>query len=370
MRLHRFRSHAVWGLSAAIVLSSAVLDVRLPAQGAGPAAQSSGATEPAVESHGPTPTPALLVGEKSGARLAIVDPDTLGIVARVPVGNGPHEVAASGRYAYVSNSGSAAVTVVDVLAQSRLPSIDTAPFGSLHGLTTAAGKLYISHEGTRIITRYNPETRAMEWAYGTGMGSHLILVSPDERTIYLASGNGQRFGIMEQSAGRGGGGGGGARGGGRGGANWTFTTFPSGSRMEGMDITPDGREFWVLDMNENKVVIVNIADKTIAGSFTLPTKFTNRVRFSVDGRYAFFNELEGPELFVFDAVTRREIKRIPVGAGGEGIFPDPRGGRVYYAVSRGNKLAAIDVNTLTVASEVGGLENPDGMAWYGAEVNP
>src|SRR5437762_8234533 len=42
-----------------------------------------------------TPSPALLVLEKSDNMLAIVDPANLQIVARVPAGQDPHEIVAS-----------------------------------------------------------------------------------------------------------------------------------------------------------------------------------------------------------------------------------------------------------------------------------
>ena len=47
----------------------------------------------------------LLVLEKSQNNLVIIDPVSLNIVARVPVGNDPHEVVASddGKVAYISN---------------------------------------------------------------------------------------------------------------------------------------------------------------------------------------------------------------------------------------------------------------------------
>src|SRR5256885_14248644 len=54
-----------------------------------------------------TPSPALLVLEKSDHSLAIVDPENLQIVARVPAGPDPHEIVASpdGKLAYISNYG-------------------------------------------------------------------------------------------------------------------------------------------------------------------------------------------------------------------------------------------------------------------------
>src|SRR3989440_1057347 len=54
-----------------------------------------------------TPSPALLVLEKSDNSLAIVDPANLQTVARVPAGPDPHEIVASpdGKLAYISNYG-------------------------------------------------------------------------------------------------------------------------------------------------------------------------------------------------------------------------------------------------------------------------
>ena len=69
-----------------------------------------------------TPNPALLILSKQNQTLAIVDPANLNIVARVPVGNDPHEVIASsdGATAYVSNYGFGAfhtIAVVDLIHQ-------------------------------------------------------------------------------------------------------------------------------------------------------------------------------------------------------------------------------------------------------------
>src|ERR1700753_1105461 len=54
-----------------------------------------------------TPSPALLVLEKSDNAMAMVDPASMKVVARVPAGTDPHEIVAStdGRVAYISNYG-------------------------------------------------------------------------------------------------------------------------------------------------------------------------------------------------------------------------------------------------------------------------
>jgi DNA-binding beta-propeller fold protein YncE len=52
-----------------------------------------------------TPQQSLLALSKKDQTLAILDPSSLRVLARIPVGNDPHEVIASsdGKTAYVSN---------------------------------------------------------------------------------------------------------------------------------------------------------------------------------------------------------------------------------------------------------------------------
>ena len=76
-----------------------------------------------------TPKSALLALSKQDHTLSIIDPATLKVVARVPVGDDPHEVVASadGKTAYVSNYGFGAfhtLAVIDLVGQKQMPFID------------------------------------------------------------------------------------------------------------------------------------------------------------------------------------------------------------------------------------------------------
>src|SRR3984957_5116795 len=89
-----------------------------------------------------TPANALLVLEKEQNTLVIVDPASLTIAARVPVGDNPHEVAVSadGKTAYISNYGGNTIAVVDLVAQKPLAPIDLGALRQPHGLEFDGGK--------------------------------------------------------------------------------------------------------------------------------------------------------------------------------------------------------------------------------------
>ena len=307
-----------------------------------------------VVSFGPTPKEALLVGEKAAGRLVIIDPETLEIVARIPAGGNLHELATDGRYVYIG-SNLPGITVVDAIAQKRVEPIDISAFGDRHAITFAGSHLYVGHENQRLISRYDPATKKFDEVIGLPGGSHMLIVTADEQRIFTASSNAQVIAIIDRVTND------------KGRKNLVFTTFPGDTRMEGIALSPDGTEFWVLHMNAKKISIIDVPQKKLISTISFEGGLNNRIKFTNDGKYVLMNELQGNELRVWDVSTRKEVKRIDVGAGGEGIFIDPVRPRAYYTVSAGNKLVVIDTNTMTVIKEIPGLLNPDGMDWFRAK---
>jgi DNA-binding beta-propeller fold protein YncE len=306
-----------------------------------------------VVSYGPTPKEALLVGEKDAGRLVIIDPESLEIVARIPAGGNLHELATDGQYVYIG-SNIPGITVVDAIAQKRVESLDISAFGDRHAITFAGNHLYIGHETQRLISRFDPATKKFNEVIGLPGGSHMLLVTPNEQRIFTASSNGQVIAIVDRVTTD------------RGQKNSEFTSFPGDTRMEGMALSPDGKEFWALHMNAKKISIIDVEEKKLVGTISHEGGLNNRIKFTKDGKYVLMNELLGNELRVWDVATRQEIKRIDVGAGGEGIFIDPVRPRAYYTVSAGDKLVVIDTDTMTVIKEIHDLQNPDGMDWFSA----
>ena len=89
----------------------------------------------------------------------------------------------------------------------------------------------------------------------------------------------------------------------------------------------------------------------------------NRLKFTPDGRQVFITSLQTGELTIFDARSRKELKRIKLGKGAAGILLDPVGPRAFIACSAHNYIAIIDLKTLEITGypDVGGV--PDGLAW-------
>src|SRR3984885_12937350 len=137
----------------------------------------------------------LLALAKSDHTVAIVDPVTLQVLARVPAGPDPHEIIASddGRLAFISNYGGSdsalhTISVVDLVAQKALPAIDLGALRSTHGLVFAGGKLYFTAETNKVIGRYDPATQRVDWVLGTGQDrTHMVEVSESLESIFTSN---------------------------------------------------------------------------------------------------------------------------------------------------------------------------------------
>ena len=315
-----------------------------------------------------TPANALLVLEKEQNTLVIVNPASLTIVARVPVGDNPHEVAVSddGKTAYISNyggegGGGATIAVVDLTAQKPLAPIDLGALRAPHGLVFAGGKLYFTAEGAKVVGRYDPSTQKIDWVMGTGQNrTHMVTVSKDLKTIFTSNVSSATVSIIEQGAAQGPGPGRGP--GGSGAPDWNITNIPVGRGSEGFDLSPDGKQLWVANAQDKTISIIDVASKKVVQ--TIPsTGSANRLKITPDGKYVFVSDLSGNDLLVIDAATRQEHKRITLPANSEGLLMAPDGSHAYTTLNSRDAVAVIDLKTMTVTGEVKTGRGPDGLAW-------
>ena len=337
-----------------------------------------------------TPRESLLILSKQDHTLAIVDPEKLKVLARIPVGNDPHEVIASsdGNTAYVSNYGGGAyntLTAVDVALQTPLHTIDLGPLRGPHGLDFAGGKVWFTAEAAKAIGSYDPLSSKVDWILGTGQNrTHMIYVAPNLKRIIVSNVSSGTVSIIESAGVRSPSAGPNAAPPSGPGArvnsqqagsspppagppreDWNETVVKVGNGSEGFDISPDGKEIWVANGQDGTISVIDVAQKKVTQTLTAKLDRANRVKFTPDGKLVFVSMLNSPDVAVFDAAGRREAKRIPVGHGAAGILMQPDGSRAFVACTPDNYVAAIDLKSLQVTAHIDAGGGPDGLAWAG-----
>jgi YVTN family beta-propeller protein len=332
----------------------------------------------------PTPQTSLLVLSKQDHTLAIVDPATLGVVARVPVGDDPHEVIAStdGTTAYVSNCGFGAfhtLTVVDLVHQKRLASIELGALRGPHGLTFVAGKVWFTAEAAKAIGSYNPAISQIDWIMGTGQNrTHMLYVFPNARRILTTNVNSGTVTIMNKVDARpgpppgmpppGNPPPGAPRPGGfrpppgPPGGEWELTVVPVGHGSEGFDVSQGNKnEAWVANAGDGTISIIDIDAKKVTATLAANVPGANRLKFTPDGKLVLVSA--GPDLVILDAATHQVIKRLTTGHDSGGVLIQPDGLRAYESCCSDNYVAVIDLKALEVVGHINAGGGPDGLAW-------
>jgi YVTN family beta-propeller protein len=305
-----------------------------------------------------TPSPALLVLEKTDSTLAIVDPASLKIVGRVPAGSATHEVIASvdGKFAYVTNYNDQKgprkeLAVVDLTAQKAMTPVDLGALRAPHGITFAGGKVYFTAEANKAIGSYDPATKQVDWILGTGQNStHMVAVSKDLKRIFTSNIGSSTICMIEQTSN--------PRG-----TDWNVTVIAVGKGPEGFDLSVDEKQVWAANSQDGTVSIVDVATKKVVDTINVQTKHSNRLKITPDGKLALISDPEGGSVLIVDTASHKVVKTLNVGRGAEGIQLQPDGARAYVALSEENSVAVVDLKTLQVTGHITGLRGPDGMAW-------
>jgi YVTN family beta-propeller protein len=298
----------------------------------------------------------LLALSKSDHTLAIIDPSNLEILARVPVGQDPHEVIASsdGKTAYVSIYGGGSLhelNIIDLVAMKPLNTIDTRPLFGPHGLTFVDGKVWFTAEGSKAVGCFDPQTQKVNWCMGTGQDrTHMIYVTAGADNIYTTNVASGTISILSKT-----------KTGNR--ENWDQTIIPTSTGTEGFDVSPDGTESWAAASDNGKIYIIDPDAKKIKKTLDAKIVGANRLQFTPDGKRVLISSLRSGALSIYDADTYKEITKINIGHGAAGIMVDPDGSRAFVACSPDNYIAVVDLKTYKVTSHIDVGKNPDGLAW-------
>ena len=292
----------------------------------------------------------LLIGNKSDDTVTFVDAETLEVLGQTTTGRGPHElvVTPDGKWAYVANyeGPGDSLSLIDVGKRKEIRKIPLKPYFGPHGLTVSkdGSRVYVTCERTQCVVEINTGSQEVERSYPTGQkGSHMLVLSPDERQIFTANmGSGSVTAIdLEKGV--------------------IAAVIETGKECEGIDITPDGKEVWVTNRAEDTLSIIDAIKHEVLA--TLPCQgFPIRIKIVPGGDLALVSCARSNELAIFDVARRKLIKRISTGTTPVGILVEPDGSRAFIANTRSHKVIVVDLKSLEIIGSISAGNTPDGLA--------
>ena len=219
-----------------------------------------------------------------------------------------------------------------------------------------------------------PRPRKIDWIMGTGQNrTHMLYVTADEKQVYTTNVSSATVSILEQVTLPPMGPPSGVRrraqaappapGGNQPRTDWNQTVIPVGKGSEGFDVSPDGRELWTANAQDGTLSVIDLKTRTVTATLDAKIFGANRLKFTPDGKLVLISSLRDGNLVIYDAASRKEFKRVPIGHGAAGILMDPDGGRAFIACSPDNYVVVVDLKTFAVTGHIDVGGEPDGLAW-------
>ena len=317
----------------------------------------------------PIPKKALLALSKTDHILAIIDPNSLNILAKIPVGIDPHEVIASadGKLAFVTIYGGGSfheLNILDLVEKKALPSLDTKPFLGPHGLVFSDGKAWFTAEGSKMVASYDPALGQINWAMGTGQDrTHMIWVDSQGHRIYTSNVSSSTISILTNSliqprpfpngflppdA--------------KAHWEWSQVIIPVANGSEGFDVSPDGAELWAAGSENGIISIINTKTQKLESQIEAKAIGANRLKFTPDGKRVLITSLRNGDLFVFDAITHTLLNKINTGHGAAGILIEEDGSRAFIGCTADDYVAVLDLKSYAIIGHIP-IAGADGLAW-------
>jgi YVTN family beta-propeller protein len=315
----------------------------------------------------------LLVLNKSDNTVSLIDLASRKVVATVPTGVGPHEVAVSpnGKIAVVANYGAqtpgSSLTVIDVPGKKVLRTIELGEYRRPHGIVWLKGdEVALTVEANKSLLVVNVSTGKVLSSVVTDQNvSHMVVVSPKYGRAFVANIGSGSVTVIDLK---------------------TLTKvvdLPTGAGAEGIDISPDEKEVWVSNRAANTVsVIETVFPKVVA---TLQSKdFPIRVKFTSDGKHVLVSNARSGDIAIFDAAKKEEIKRVSMEvkasegskAGGRlfgdqfgqspvpvGILVAPGLAHAFVANTNADIVTMVDLKTWQIVDRLTAGKEPDGLGY-------
>lgn len=322
----------------------------------------------------PAPAATLVVANKGEATASLLDLRSGAVVATLPTGNGPHEVAISpdGKLALVTNYGQrdapgSSLTLIDVVAARVKSTIDLKSFARPHGVVWIDGRtVLVTVEDNRAVVRVDVKTGRVLDAIETEQDvSHMVALHPKIPRAFVANIRSGSVTVLDVESRK------------------RLRTLATGDGAEGVTVTADGRQVWVTNRAADTIAILDSASLEVVKTFA---SVGFPIRAVAAGDRVLVTRARAGDLVVYDAKTHEVVRTVTfdlksLGADKRlfgdrfgdssvpiGVVPNADATRAFVAHANADVITEVDLKRGTVVRQLRAGREPDGMGYTPRDV--
>ena len=290
-----------------------------------------------------TGAPLAFTALRDDDAIGVVDTDTRRELARIPVGDEPIQVLLVGDQLFVSNLSSNDLHVIDTATFQVQTRIETAIQPLDMALAPDGKTLYATNSGTSALTIVDIESgqaRTVSLA-DTSEGLYGVAATADK--IFTTDIAGSRVLVLSPQ-----------------GHITSRISVPPKPRS--LALAPDGKTLYVTSMDTGRLTAIDVDGATVSRSIDLGVSGTFAIAPSPDGRKLYLTAHEEGSLLIVDAASGTLRKKLAIGRNPRAIAFSPDGTQAYVTSSFSNEIHIVDAMREEVVGHYAAGQNPRGIA--------
>lgn len=252
--------------------------------------------------------------------------------------------AAASPFAYITNSGSGTVSVLDVATNSVVGTVLVGNLPAGVAVNASATRVYVTNQGSNSVSVIDTSSNAVIATIGVGSFPIGIAVNPAGTRVFVANFVSHTLSAIDATT------------------NTVLATVPVGRFPIGVAVDPAGTRVFVTI--QTAVAVVDAGTNTLLTTITAGSRPFG-VAVNLSGTRVYVANQGSNTVSVLDPVANASIAEVAVGARPQGISVSPDGARVYVANESSNTVSVIETAGNTLINEV-----PVGGQPYGVQVSP
>ncbi len=306
----------------------------------------------------------LLVANKNEHTVSIVNLNSGATVAKISVGQGPHEVAVSpsGKMAAVANYGNrqvvgSSLSVIDIAKKEKIKDISLGEYRRPHGIEfITEDEVLVTSEANQALLRVNISSgEVSEVVKTTQQTSHMVAWSGTDHKAYVANINPGTVTMVDVPSKK------------------LLRQIEFKKGIEGIAVSPDGKEVWVANREDSTVTAVSTSTFEKLG--TMPAhQVAYRIKFTADGKWVVVSNGMSGNLSVYDAKKKKMLVDVnlqradftpegnnPNMAVPVGIATSTDSKWIFVSTSGYRQVAMISTKDWKIAKRLDVGDGPDGV---------
>ncbi|MFG2196598.1 IPT/TIG domain-containing protein [Streptomyces sp. NPDC048639] len=225
---------------------------------------------------------------------------------------------------YVADSGSDTVTALDRSSYAVIGSISVGIDPSAVVVGPSGLRAYVSNSGSDTVTVIDTLTNTVTATIPVGRRPSDVAVHPSSFLVYAANQDSDSVSVIDRSTDR------------------VADTINGLSSPIGLAITPDGSTLYVANNGADTVSVIDTAENAVAATIRVGSRPWG-VAISPDGHRAFVTNNGADTVSVIDTDSRSVVATAPVGRQPTGVDVNPTGLAVYVANTGSDSASVIQV---------------------------